>query len=485
MHFVTFILKNLTRRRTRTALTVLGLAVAVGSMIALLGVSANVESAVESSFERRRIDLVVTQAGRSSGLNSDFRPYLVEQARKIKGVERISEAVVNLIDVTRDSGYTDQVMIQGWRPDNFGFEDMKILAGRKLEKGDRRKVMLGSTLAANLKKKVGDTVVFGKPEKDNTENVYTVISIYQSFVVFEDGGAIVSLEDGRILTGMQVTGFSVRVDKSSPDSEAEVEAVRQKIETLHDPDDPSVRLVAQTPASYTSSVSHLQLIRAMSWVVAAIAIVVGVIGMVNTMAMSVLERTQEIGILRAVGWPRGRVMRMILGESLMIALAAAAIGALAADVGTRLLTLSPKVNGFIEGGITRGSYWRALPSHFRSACSEECTLHSGPLDFSPPKRFAMIEGPAGHLLYADGLRKTYPDGKVRALDGVSLGIREAEYVAITGPSGCGKSTLLNLLGALDRPDAGEMYFRGGAAFDARDLDRPAPGRSDSSSSRSS
>src|SRR5262245_20630320 len=81
------------------------------------------------------------------------------------------------------------------------------------------------------------------------------------------------------------------------------------------------------------------------------------------------------------------------------------------------------------------------------------------------------DAPNGHLLLAEGLYKTYPDGEVHALNGVTVGIREAEYVAITGPSGCGKSTLLNLLGALDRPDAGGVYFRGEARSGRRDLDR--------------
>lgn len=75
-----------------------------------------------------------------------------------------------------------------------------------------------------------------------------------------------------------------------------------------------------------------------------------------------------------------------------------------------------------------------------------------------------------YLLYADRLYKTYPDGEVRALNGVSLGVREGEYVAITGPSGCGKSTLLNMLGVLDVPDAGEIYFRGHPLTTRRDLD---------------
>jgi ABC-type lipoprotein export system ATPase subunit len=49
----------------------------------------------------------------------------------------------------------------------------------------------------------------------------------------------------------------------------------------------------------------------------------------------------------------------------------------------------------------------------------------------------------GWLLRADGLHKTYPDGRVHALAGVSLAVRPGEFVAVTGPSGCGKSTLLN------------------------------------------
>jgi putative ABC transport system ATP-binding protein len=83
----------------------------------------------------------------------------------------------------------------------------------------------------------------------------------------------------------------------------------------------------------------------------------------------------------------------------------------------------------------------------------------------------MTDDPLRYLLYTTGLHKTYPDGNVHALDGVALGVREAESVAITGPSGCGKSTLLNLLGALDRPDLGEVYFRGEPLSACRDLSR--------------
>jgi ABC-type lipoprotein export system ATPase subunit len=93
--------------------------------------------------------------------------------------------------------------------------------------------------------------------------------------------------------------------------------------------------------------------------------------------------------------------------------------------------------------------------------------HSGPYK----KGFAMSDRPADYLLFAENLRKQYPDGHVRALNGVTLGVRAGEFLAITGPSGSGKSTLLNMLGVLDLPDSGEVYFQGEPLSKRRDLDR--------------
>lgn len=354
MYFATFILKNLSRRPIRTGLTVLGLAVAVGSMIALLGVSHNVEKSVESAFDVRRVDLIVMQKGKPLGINSQFSEWFVEQTANMPEVERVSEGAVGEANLQSASGSIDNdfILVQGWKPDNFGYEDMQILDGRRLQPGDRHKVLVGQILADNLKSKgkpghrLGDTLRFvGDPD-----HPYEVVGIFSSPVVFERGGAIVPFEDGQVIHTKQgsVTGYSVRVKKPSPDSAAEVEVVRQKINDLRDPKDPTVRLDAQPPAEYVKQVSQLQLIRAMTFLVSVIALAVSVISLLNTMTMSVLERTQEIGILRAVGWPRGRVIRMILGEAAALAAAAALAGSALAFVGMQTLTLMPKVNGFIE-----------------------------------------------------------------------------------------------------------------------------------------
>lgn len=74
------------------------------------------------------------------------------------------------------------------------------------------------------------------------------------------------------------------------------------------------------------------------------------------------------------------------------------------------------------------------------------------------------------LLALERVSKVYLDGSVRALDDVSLKISRGEFACIMGPSGCGKSTLLNLLGALDRPTTGEVYFDGLRMSVSKNLD---------------
>ncbi len=79
-------------------------------------------------------------------------------------------------------------------------------------------------------------------------------------------------------------------------------------------------------------------------------------------------------------------------------------------------------------------------------------------------------GQNGVLIRTENLSKVYPDGHVNALVSMNLTIHQGEYLAIMGPSGTGKSTLLNLLGALDRPTSGEIFFEGESLSKLKDLD---------------
>jgi putative ABC transport system ATP-binding protein len=81
----------------------------------------------------------------------------------------------------------------------------------------------------------------------------------------------------------------------------------------------------------------------------------------------------------------------------------------------------------------------------------------------------------GAAVVVEHVRKSFEGGRIRALEDVSLSLASGELVALTGPSGCGKSTLLNLIGALDRPDAGEIEVGG---QDVTRLDDPAAFRAE-------
>lgn len=346
MYFLTFVLKNLTRRPVRTILTVLGLAVAVGSMIALLGIGHNVSTSVADSFERRGVDLVVMEKGKPNQTDSDLDEKLLDRVRALDGVEQVDAALAILLDLTRPGGSTIPALCFGWPPENFGYNDLKLIEGRQLRSGDRHKAMLGVTLAGHLKKGVGDTILLqGEP--------FEVVGVFESFTVYENGAVLISLADAQELEGRQgrISGFSVRVKRTGGDPDAEIDAVRQRIEALTDEQGRPARLSAQSVRDYVQTMLYIRIVRAMVWMVSVIAVVIGVISMMNTMAMSILERTQEIGILRAVGWTRRRVVKMVLGEAMLIGLAAAVLGTLGAIGATHALAASPRVSGFIQPGI--------------------------------------------------------------------------------------------------------------------------------------
>ncbi len=91
--------------------------------------------------------------------------------------------------------------------------------------------------------------------------------------------------------------------------------------------------------------------RGVAWAVSAIALVIGAIGMLNTMVMSVAERIREIGTLRAIGWTKRRVMRVIFFESVLLSVGGELLGTLAAIGLTKYLSNFRLTSGYIKGEI--------------------------------------------------------------------------------------------------------------------------------------
>jgi putative ABC transport system permease protein len=351
MYFPTFILKNLTRRPVRTVLTVLGLSVAVGSMIALLGISRKFEATVLDTFDRRGVDLVVIESGKPVQTDSEIDEAVLARVKALDKVEMVDATLLELTDVSRASrSNVIPAMVQGWPAENFARNDLEILDGVLLTPalGGQRppKAMVGERLAQSLKVGVGDRIVIRDEEAE-------VAGTFKSFNGVETASVLLLLPDYQKIARREgkITGFSLRVRKGA-DPDGDVREVRQAILDMKDEQGRSMRLSAEPPREYAQNASHLRLTRGMAWVVSVIAIVIGVISMLNTMVMSVLERTQEIGILRAVGWTRGRVVRMVLGEAVVLGLASAAVGTAGAVAATYVLARMPRASGFIEGGVS-------------------------------------------------------------------------------------------------------------------------------------
>ncbi len=104
----------------------------------------------------------------------------------------------------------------------------------------------------------------------------------------------------------------------------------------------------------------LEMMDEVNWVISLLAIVIGGIGVTNTMMMSIYERTREIGVLRAVGWRRKRILGMVLGESILLCLLSIPIGSLLGFIGVKLLLLHPVVKGILEPIYTMDTFATAI-----------------------------------------------------------------------------------------------------------------------------
>jgi putative ABC transport system permease protein len=344
MQFISFIAKNVLRRRVRSALTGVGVAVAIAAVVALLGVSRGFEESSRSMLKDRGVDIIIVRAG--LGQQATAR---IDEAigQKIAELPEVDKVVPDLVDRVKFKETTIPVPVTGYPADGFAIKNLTIESGHNLTADDKDGVMLGAILARNLDRKVGGKVTIeGRP--------FTVVGIVQGKNMIENSGAVARLIDLQKLMDRvgQVSEFQVVLKGEFKENEGAIKRVQDQVKTFTDPTGKPYGLEAQTTEDYVNKSNEVRLSQAMAWMTSAIALIIGAVGMLNTMIMSVLERTQEIGILRAIGWRKVRVMRMILWESFALSLAGAAVGTLAALVLTRALSRLPAANGLVEPNVS-------------------------------------------------------------------------------------------------------------------------------------
>ena len=266
----------------------------------------------------------------NSGINEDLH----ERIGSLPGAGQVIGGLMDVVALEQFDMFA--VIVNGWPIDCPVLDQVPIVEGRRLRADDRGRVMLGRILAGNIGKHVGDTIEFYAEQ-------FEIVGIFDSFSVYEAGAIFILLDELQRLTDRpdKVTGYVVQATR--PGDATAVEALRKRINGL----DPNIRAVEVS--EFVGNISQIRVIRAATWVTSAIAVVIGIVGVLNTMITSVFERAGEIGTMRAIGWRKRRIMSMVIVEALLLSALAAIAGAALGAAGVRLLGRLPQLAGFLDG----------------------------------------------------------------------------------------------------------------------------------------
>ena len=331
MTLASLVLRNLLRRPARSALTAAGVAIGVGLIVALLSLAAGVRRTANDLIHVGRADFGLFQSG-----VVDFTRSLLPNslAARVRGRPGVEDAAPLKLLVTSVNGH-DGVLVFGLRPGSFPAQRLVVVAGR------RGKALVGDHAARRLHVRPGHRIRVG-------DRSFGVTGVYHSGNSFEDGGLVLPLEVVERLAGHpgEATTVAVAVAPGRRPT-AVADALRERFPGLAAVTDPGQAVKVDTSS---------RLVLETGWIVSILALIVGGIGVTNTMAMAVLERIREIGILRAVGWRARRVALLVLGEALAICLLALGLGLVLGLAAAELFTRRGTVSELVQPQFTAGVF---------------------------------------------------------------------------------------------------------------------------------
>lgn len=335
MRFVRLPLDDLRRRPVRTGLTAAGIAIAVASFVALVGLSRGLEHAWVRSLAERGTHLLATRKGAVEILTASVDESAGGTLGRLAGVREVAGELVDL--ATLDTGET--VLVAGWPPGSYLWQTVRLAAGRLPEPGARDAVVLGQALAEALGRGPGSKLVLRGRD-------LTVTGVVRTAGVINGNMLMMPLPALQALLDRpgKVTVFGLRLER--PDDPAAVAGVLARAATaLPDLTVTEARLVADQN-------DVLRLLRAMTWGTSTVALVMGLVLVLNTLLMAVTERTREIGVLAAVGWSRSRIVALVTLEGVLLAAGGGALGAALGVGGLAWLTRAPAVRGFLDPEVS-------------------------------------------------------------------------------------------------------------------------------------
>ena len=352
MSFLSLVVKNPFRNKTRSALAITGIAIGIIVIVALGMVTGGLKNSTQSTLKAGSAEVTVVQAG-SNGMGSSgsLNESYVTSLLNVSGVKNTAGTLT--ASNTSTSSSSSQSMgpggltITGIDSDKLSLEGIDSVNGTIFTNTSTDQVIIGKTEAQSLNKTVGDTVnLLGQN--------FTITGIFETGNFMTDNGILMPLSTLQNLTSNdgKVSNILVKVTDN-----ANVTTVSNSITSAY-PNE----LSTTTAASSADRINQgLSFIDTASWAISLLAIFIGAVGVINTMVMTVYERTREIGVLKAVGWKDSRILGMILGESIVLTLMAFVIGSVIAVVGVEvLLTLVPSVGNVITPSLSIYIFLRAF-----------------------------------------------------------------------------------------------------------------------------
>ena len=327
-------IKNILRQKTRTILTVVGILIGIAAVVALGSISEGMKSMMNQEMQFLGGTIMVSSQG-SSGLmfgsgGSEISKYDLANFEDFSGVKQVVPYVMKIGEITIGQG--SPVEIIGIRPedvDYFKSKGTELDSGRLIETGDTYQALIGYKYAEDNGLGIGDTV---EVKKDS----YEVVGIIEKTDTNMDNSIILPLDT-------MMNTYSMENYQSAfliPEDLSKIQDVADDLKSSFDD------FEFTTSSDITKQMSRIiDMISVFTIGISSIAAIVGGLGVMNTMIMSVLERKREIGIMKAIGATRKYILSEILLESVIISLIGGALGLLIGGVGSYSLR-------FISSGLT-------------------------------------------------------------------------------------------------------------------------------------
>jgi len=303
-------LRGLYRNKLRTTLTIGAVTAGVATLVTALSVSAGVKRQVADTMRRARVDVTVQSRGAIDAWSSRLAVADYERLRGLDGVRGASAVVLERLRTPWNSYF----LITGISAVEPLSSRIGLVEGRFFEPG-KRELILGDLAARRLGYGVGNKILLAADE------VFSITGIYSLGVGLLDSAAVLDLGDAQRLTNrrgfVNLAFLQVAADRDAADL---IAAINRSFPGLIA--SPSGRLLDQTRVAEVIDF----FVRVL---VGASVVTCGLI-VANSLLMAISERTREIGLLLAVGWTRPMVVRLVLGEAVVMCAVAGIAGSLLA-----------------------------------------------------------------------------------------------------------------------------------------------------------